>query len=190
LIIFGAPGAGKGTQSAFLTQRYHIPQISTGDMLRAERRAGTALGQQVAPYMDSGSLVPDSLMIDVARSRLQQPDARAGFILDGFPRTVPQAEALDRMLTDLGRQIEAVIYLQVRPEELIRRLSTRAEHREDDRPGVVDRRIEVFFEHSAPLIDYYRGQGKLQTVDGERPVEVIRDDIARRLRSLDGVHVL
>ena len=158
-------------------------------MLRAERRAGTPLGQQVAPYMDSGALVPDGLMIDVARSRLQQPDARSGFILDGFPRTVPQAEALDRMLKDLGRPIEAVLYLEVRPEELIRRLSSRAEHREDDRPGVVDRRIDVFLEQTAPLIDYYRAQGKLQTVNGERPVEAVRDDIAQRLRSLDGVHV-
>src|SRR2546422_8794547 len=109
LIIFGAPGAGKGTQSAHLIETYHIPALATGDMLRAQRRAGTALGDQVKGYMDRGELVPDQLMIDIIKERLQKPDARDGFILDGFPRTVAQARALDEMLTQLGRRIDAVI---------------------------------------------------------------------------------
>jgi adenylate kinase len=191
--MFGAPGAGKGTQSAFLTERYHIPQISTGDLLRAERKAGTPLGRKVEPYMDSGALVPDSLIVDVARKRMQQPDATSGFILDGFPRTVPQAEALDRMLQDLNRQIDAVIYLQVSAEELIRRLTGRfsdggqQEQRPDDRPEVVGRRIQVFLDQTTPLIDFYERQDKLVKVDGERPIEAVRDDIANRLASRNGV---
>src|SRR2546423_1440855 len=125
LIIFGAPGAGKGTQSAHLIEIYRIPAIATGDMLRAQRRAGTALGDQVKGYMDRGELVPDQLMIDIIKERLQKPDARDGFILDGFPRTVAQARALDEMLTQLGRRIAAVIYLRGSRQVLIDRVSPR-----------------------------------------------------------------
>ena len=125
LIVFGAPGAGKGTQSAYLIETYRIPAIATGDMLRAQRRAGTALGDQVKGYMDRGELVPDSLMVDITKDRLQQSDARDGFILDGFPRTVAQAEALDAMLDQLRRRIDAVIYLRVSRQVLIDRLSHR-----------------------------------------------------------------
>src|SRR5690349_150927 len=107
LILFGAPGAGKGTQSAFLIKTYQIPAIATGDILRAQRRAGTPLGEQVKGYMDRGELVPDELMINIIRHRLQQPDAQNGFILDGFPRTVAQAQALDEMLGKLGRELDA-----------------------------------------------------------------------------------
>ena len=216
LILFGAPGAGKGTQSAFLIERYGIPQVSTGDLLRAERRAGTALGDRVRPYMDSGGLVPDDLIIEIARRRLEQPDARRGFILDGFPRTVAQAEALDAMLAGLGRALDAVISLEVSRAELIRRLSDRYScrtcdaiytfspeqarslprcardggqlyQREDDRPEVVPRRIDVFLHSTAPLLEYYAGRGILHRIDGERPVEEVRDDILACLPAEDGV---
>ena len=213
LILFGAPGAGKGTQSAYLIETYHIPPIATGEMLRAQRRAGTRLGQQVTGYMDRGELVPDALMIDIIRERLQQPDARNGFILDGFPRTVAQAQALDSMLDQLGRRIDAVIYLRVSRQVLIDRLSHRYScrtcdavynftpeqaknlprctvdggelyQRPDDKPEIVARRIDVFLHHTAPLIDYYKGQGKLENIDGQMSVEEVRADIARRLTAL------
>ena len=213
LIIFGAPGAGKGTQSAHLIEIYRIPAIATGDMLRAQRRAGTALGDQVKGYMDRGELVPDQLMIDIIKERLQKPDARDGFILDGFPRTVAQARALDEMLTQLGRRIDAVIYLRVSRQVLIDRLSHRYScrtceavynftsdqahilprctvdggelyQRPDDKPEIVANRIDVFLKHTAPLIDYYNAQHKLENLDGQMLVDDVRGDIARRLAGL------
>jgi adenylate kinase len=185
LIIFGAPGAGKGTQSAFLTQAFHIPQISTGDILRAQRRAGTPLADQVKGYMDRGELVPDDLMIQIVKQRLQEPDARKGFILDGFPRTVAQAQALDKMLDQLGRRIDAVIYLRVSRQALMDRLTHRAGvERTDDKPEVIANRIDVFLKYTAPLIDYYQAQGKLENVDGQQPIETVRADIDRRLSAI------
>jgi adenylate kinase len=213
LIVFGAPGAGKGTQSAYLIETYHIPAIATGDILRAQRRAGTELGDQVKGYMDRGELVPDELMIAIIRERLQKPDARDGFILDGFPRTVAQAQALDGMLDQLRRRIDAVIYLRVSRQVLIDRLSHRyscrtcdavynftpAEarvlprcrvddgelyQRPDDKPEIVARRIDVFLHHTAPLIDYYKAQNKLENIDGQMTVEDVRADITRRLAAL------
>ncbi len=210
LIVFGAPGAGKGTQSAFLIMTYHIPAIATGDILRAQRRAGTPLGEQVKGFMDRGELVPDQLMIDIIRDRLQQPDARSGFILDGFPRTVAQAQALDEMLARLGRELDGVIYLRVSRQVLIERLSNRYScptcnsvyhftgeqacnlprcpkdgsqlfQRTDDMPEIVARRIDVFLKHTAPLIDYYSAQSKLENIDGQMSVEQVRADITRRL---------
>lgn len=213
LILFGAPGAGKGTQSASLIETYHIPAIATGEMLRAQRRAGTKLGDQVKGFMDRGELVPDELMIAIIRDRLQKPDARAGFILDGFPRTVAQAEALDAMLDQLGRRIDAVIYLRVSRQVLIDRLSHRYScrtcdavynftpeqasklarctvdggelyQRTDDRPEIVANRIDVFLKHTAKLIDYYSAQHKLENIDGQMTVEDVRADITRRLAAL------
>jgi adenylate kinase len=214
LILFGAPGAGKGTQTGSLIETYHIPAIATGDMLRAQRRAGTALGEQVKSYMDRGELVPDALMIDIIKDRLQKPDAKNGFILDGFPRTVAQAEALDATLdTQLGRRVDAVIYLRVSRQVLIDRLSHRYScrtcdavynftpeqaleaprctvdggelyQRPDDRPEIVARRIDVFLTHTAPLIDYYTKQHKLENIDGQMSVEDVRADITRRLSAL------
>lgn len=188
LVLFGAPGSGKGTQSAFLIQRYDIPQISTGDILRAQRKAGTLLGDRVKGYMDRGELVPDEVMIEIVRERLRQPDTERGFILDGFPRTVPQAQALDRMLQELGKRIEKVIYLQVGREALIDRLVHRGQlsDRPDDDPAVVGRRIDVFLQDTAPLIDYYLAQHKLEKVDGQGSVDQVRDDIFRRLASVNG----
>jgi adenylate kinase len=213
LIVFGAPGAGKGTQSAYLIEAYHIPQIATGDILRAQRRAGTPLGDQVKGYMDRGELVPDALMVEIVKDRIQQQDARNGFILDGFPRTVPQAEALDAMLDQLGRRIDAVIYLRVSRQVLIDRLSHRYScrscdavytfspeqaralphckvdggelyQRTDDRPEIVANRIDVFLKHTAKLIDYYSAQHKLENIDGQMSVEQVRADITRRLVAL------
>ena len=213
LIIFGAPGAGKGTQSAHLIETYRIPAIATGDILRAQRRAGAALGDQVKGYMDRGELVPDQLMIDIIKERLQKPDARDGFILDGFPRTVAQARALDEMLTQLGRRIDAVIYLRVSRQVLIDRLSHRYScrtcdavynftpeqarslprctvdggelyQRPDDKPEIVANRIDVFLKHTAPLIDYYNAQHKLENLDGQMVIDDVRDDISHRLAGL------
>jgi len=213
LIVFGAPGAGKGTQSAYLIETHRIPAIATGDMLRAQRRAGTALGDQVKGYMDRGELVPDSLMVEITKDRLQQQDARGGFILDGFPRTVAQAEALDAMLDQLGRRIDAVIYLRVSRQVLIDRLSHRYScrtcdavynfrpeqarslprctvdggelyQRPDDHPEIVARRIDVFIKHTAPLIDYYTAQHKLENIDGQMSVDDVRADVTRRLAGI------
>lgn len=213
LIMFGAPGAGKGTQSAFLTESCHIPAIATGDILRAQRRAGTPLADRVKGYMDRGELVPDDLMIQIVKQRITQADAQRGFILDGFPRTVPQAQALDAELDQLARRIDAVVYLRVSRQVLIDRLSHRYScrtcdavytftpeqarnlprcsadggelyQRTDDKPEVVQRRIDVFLKNTAPLIDYYKGQGKLENLDGQMTVEQVRQDIARRLAAL------
>jgi adenylate kinase len=213
LILFGAPGAGKGTQTGSLIETYHIPAIATGDMLRAQRRAGTALGEQVKSSMDRGELVSDDVMIAIIRERLQKPDARDGFILDGFPRTVAQAEALDATLDQLGRRVDAVIYLRVSRQVLIDRLSHRYScrscdavynftpkqalqvprcsvdggelyQRPDDRPEIVAHRIDVFLTHTAPLIDYYTRQHKLENIDGQMSVEDVRADITRRLSAL------
>jgi len=217
LILFGAPGAGKGTQSAYLIEEYHIPAIATGDMLRAQRRAGTPLGDQAKAYMDRGELVPDAVMVDIIRDRLEKPDARQGFILDGFPRNVAQAEALDATLTEIQRQIDALIYLRVSRQVLLDRLSHRYScrtcdavynftpeqarnlprcsidggelyQRTDDKPEIVAHRIDVFLTHTAPLIDYYTAQDKLENIDGQMSVAEVRADIMRRLAErLNGV---
>ena len=213
LILFGAPGAGKGTQTGSLIETYRIPAIATGDMLRAQRRAGTALGEQVKSSMNRGELVSDDLMIAIIRERLQKPDAKDGFILDGFPRTVAQAEALDATLDQLGRRVDAVIYLRVSRQVLIDRLSHRYScrscdavynftpkqalqvprctvdggelyQRPDDRPEIVAHRIDVFLTHTAPLIDYYTRQHKLENIDGQMSVDDVRADITRRLSAL------
>jgi adenylate kinase len=213
LILFGAPGAGKGTQTGSLIETYHIPAIATGDMLRAQRRAGTPLGDQVKGYMDRGELVPDDLMIKIIHERLQKPDAKNGFILDGFPRTVAQAEALDATLDPPGRRVDAVIYLRVSRQVLIDRLSHRYScrscdavynfspqqvlavprctvdggelyQRPDDKPEIVAHRIDVFLTHTAPLIDYYTRQHKLENIDGQMSVDDVRADITKRLSAL------
>src|SRR5256712_7796695 len=213
LILFGAPGAGKGTQTGSLIETNHIPAVATGDMLRAQRRAGSALGEQVKGYMDRGELVPDTLMIDIIKTRLQEPDARNGFILDGFPRTVAQAEALDAMLDQLGRRVDAVIYLRVSRQVLIDRLSHRyccrtcgavytftpqqagdlprcpadggeRYQRPRERAGIVGPRLDVFLTHTAPLIDYYTAQHKLENIDGQMSVDNVRRDINRRPSAL------
>ena len=186
LVLLGPPGSGKGTQAARLTAKYRIPQIATGDILRAAVDAGTPVGQQVKAYLDRGELVPDSLVVDIIRHRLAEPDSKQGFILDGFPRTVPQAQALDALLSELQRPLDAVLYLQVDRRSLLDRLSHRAavDQRSDDRPEIIAHRIDVFLEQTAPLIDYYRQQSKLRLIDGTRPPEEVAAAIDEVLRSL------
>lgn len=175
IVLLGPPGSGKGTQAVRLAETYGMPQIATGDILRAAVQAGTPLGQQVKAYMERGELVPDRLMVDIIRHRLAEPDAQHGFVLDGFPRTVPQAEALDALLDELKRPLDAVLYLQVDRQSLIDRMQHRAEveQRTDDRPDVVRHRIDVFLQQTAPVIDYYRRQGKLRLIDGTRPPDEV-----------------
>jgi adenylate kinase len=200
LVLVGPPGAGKGTQAEFIAANQSVPKISTGDIFRANVGQGTPLGLQAKKYMDAGQLVPDEVTIDMVRDRLAEPDAADGFLLDGFPRTVPQAEVLDQMLADLGTSLDVVLELVVDNDEVIRRLSgrrtcrgcgkiwhvefdpTKTEgqcdrcdgelfQRDDDKPETVAERLRVYADQTAPLVDYYGGQGKLVGIDATGPVE-------------------
>lgn len=185
LLLLGPPGAGKGTQAQILVERLAIPQISTGDMLRAAVSAGTAVGKKAQSYMDAGKLVPDEVVIGVAEERLRESDARRGFILDGFPRTVGQAEALDGLLGRLGSRLERCVSITLDEEELVKRLLRRAEieGRTDDNETTIRTRMREYEEKTAPLVAYYRGRGVLEEVDGLGSVE----DVARRIeQALDG----
>jgi len=181
LVLLGPPGSGKGTQAALLSEKYGIPAISTGDVLRAQVEAGTPLGKRVKAYIDRGELVPDSLVVDLIQHRLLA-DTQQGFILDGFPRTLPQAQALDTMLAALDRPLDAVLYLQVDPQAVRERLGQR--HRGDDRQSVIDHRLDVFLDQTAPLISYYEREGKLKLIDGSQPPEVVAASIEDAIRSL------
>ena len=205
IVLLGPPGAGKGTQARALAESLGVPHIASGDLLREHRQRGTDLGREAQSYMDRGLLVPDDLVIRMILERLSQPDAQRGFILDGFPRTLEQAQALD---SALGEQaVERVLLFRVSDEEIVRRLSARLTcrvcgavynlltqpprtpgrcdrcggelyQREDDRPEVVRQRLRTYWEQTAPLVDHYRRQGKLVEVNGEGPPE----EVARRLR--------
>jgi adenylate kinase len=174
LILLGPPGAGKGTQAQHLVAKYGLAQLSTGDMLRAAVKAGTPLGRQVQDIMARGALCPDDVVIAIVEQRIEQPDARKGFILDGFPRTVPQAVALDRMLAKHGLALDAVIELRVDEAVLLKRIENRIAAmtargerlRDDDSAEVLRRRLAAFREQTAPLVAYYRLQGVLHSVDG------------------------
>src|ERR1700761_1177993 len=167
LILLGPPGAGKGTQAQHLVAKYGIIQLSTGDMLRAAVAAGTPIGRQVSEIMASGALCPDELVVSIVEDRIQQPDAREGFVLDGFPRTVPQAVALDRMLARHGVALDAVIALKVDESALVKRIESRIAEtrarggalRDDDDPRVLHRRLLAYREQTAPLITYYQLEG-------------------------------
>jgi adenylate kinase len=170
-IFLGAPGAGKGTQALLLAQHCQIPHISTGDILRAEVAASSDLGKQARDYMDRGELVPDSLLLDMIRARLAQPDAAGGWILDGFPRNVSQAEFLDRLLAELDMGFDLAVNLEVPDEVLVSRMLERG--RADDNEETIRNRLIVYREKTAPLIDYYQNTDKLKTIDGNRsPAEV------------------
>jgi adenylate kinase len=194
LVLLGPPGAGKGTQALRLVAKYGIVQLSTGDMLRAAVKAGTPIGKQVQDIMAGGGLVPDSVVVDIVGQRIDQPDARKGFILDGFPRTVPQAAALDRILAQRGIGLDAVVELRVDEAALIRRIESRIAEmkargeavRDDDSPEVLHRRLAAYRDQTAPLVAYYRGKGVLRTVNGMAPIADVTTAIDKALPSESG----
>ncbi len=205
IILFGAPGAGKGTQAKELTKKYEIPQISTGDILRAAIANKTPLGLEAKKLMDEGKLVSDDIVNGLVEARLQEADCEKGFILDGFPRTVAQAEALDGILEKFNKKIEKVIALDVSDDEIIERITGRRvskktgkiyhikynppvdenpedlEQRADDNKETVVKRLEVYNKQTAPVLDYYKKQGKVYTVDGTKKLEEITKDIIKIL---------
>ena len=202
IIMLGAPGAGKGTQAKKIAEKYGVPHISTGDIFRANIKEGTELGKKAKTYMDQGLLVPDELVVELVADRIQQDDCTKGFVLDGFPRTIPQAEALTEALTKLGTAMDYAIDVDVPDENIINRMSgrracldcgatyhivtipTKVEGicdkcgskvvlRDDDKPETVQKRLEVYHEQTQPLIEYYKNQGILRTVDGTQPMETV-----------------
>ncbi|MCW2501494.1 MAG: adenylate kinase [Frankiales bacterium] len=213
LVLVGPPGAGKGTQAQFIAEHLSVPKISTGDIFRANVSQGTPLGLQAKAYMDRGDLVPDDVTIDMVRNRLAEDDARRGFLLDGFPRTVPQAEVLDDMLAALGVKLDVVLELVVEDDEVIRRLSGRRTcrtcnhiwhvdfdppavegvcdldrgelyQRDDDKPETIANRLKVYAEATSPLVNYYSGRGLLIGIDATGPV----DDVT--VRAIDALRPL
>ncbi len=183
LLLLGPPGAGKGTQAIRLVEKFGIPQISTGDMLRSAVAAGVEVGRQAQAFMDRGELVPDSIVIGVAEQRLSQGDAASGFVLDGFPRTSAQAAALDDLLTRMETELERCIALVVDEDELVERLLERAriEARSDDNEEAIRTRMKIYHEQTAPLIGYYRQRGILAEVDGLGTIEEIEKRIEEAL---------
>lgn len=171
MVFIGPPGAGKGTQAERLIAAQKMAHLSTGDMLRAARDAKTPLGLKANEYMSAGALVPDAIIIDLIAERLKQPDCKGGYLLDGFPRTIAQAEALDAMLAAAGTPLDVVLELAVPEDELFRRLAGRG--RADDNPEVIRQRLVAYRNQTAPLLDYYRGKGLLKSVDGMGTVEEI-----------------
>jgi len=187
IVLFGPPGAGKGTQARILAERRGWPQLSTGDMLRAAVKAGTELGKKVDAILTRGDLVSDDIVVGIIAERVDQPDCANGAVFDGFPRTIAQAEALDRMLAARTRKIDMVLELKVDEVVLIRRAEQRVKDtlaqggtpRSDDEPDTVKFRQKVYRENTAPLLDYYGKQGKVVTVDGMAPIEDVTSAIAR-----------
>jgi adenylate kinase len=190
LILFGPPGAGKGTQAKILQADWRLPQLSTGDMLRAAIAAGTELGRKSQAIMDRGDLVPDEVVIGIIGERLDGPDCARGAVFDGFPRTIAQAEALDRMLASRGSKIDAVIELKVNDEAMVGRMENRVKEnpgsaRPDDNPQTLKTRLAVYRENTAPLLDFYRRQGKLTVVDGMAPIPQVAAGIRSILTGLE-----
>jgi len=213
LLLFGPPGAGKGTQADRLQADFSLPFISTGDMLRANVKDGTELGQQAKQYMDAGDLVPDELIVAMAAERLSEQDARDGFILDGFPRNLEQAKALDEQLSELRRHVTAALLIDVSDDEVVRRISgrrvcvkaghnyhvefdppkregvcdqdgSRLVQRDDDKDEVVRKRLEVYHEQTEPLVEYYDEQGVMRRIDGTRSPADVHDHIRAVIATL------
>jgi adenylate kinase len=191
LVLFGPPGAGKGTQSKVLTEKRGLPQLSTGDMLRAAIEAGTPLGLACKALMAKGELVPDETVVGIIAERYDQPDCAKGAVFDGFPRTIPQAEALDKMLAQRGRKIDLVLELKVDDAVLLSRVEARIKAggvlRSDDTPETLAHRLGVYYKNTAPLLGYYRNQGKLHTVNGMAPVDEVTAQIGLILDGLAAV---
>ncbi|MFW6206767.1 MAG: adenylate kinase [Gemmatimonadota bacterium] len=209
LVLMGPPGAGKGTQGERLAEAYGVPRYATGDMLRAARREGTEMGRRAAEFMDAGELVPDEVILGIVREALERREAAGGYVLDGFPRTLPQARGLDEILTGRGESLDRMVYLNVPEEELVRRLSSRRVceacgtvtanartgeacpvdgcngqlvQREDDRPETVRRRLEVYREQTRPVLEWYReSEVPVEEVDGTGSVETVTDRLLGRL---------
>ena len=206
IVMLGAPGAGKGTQAERIAEKYQIPHISTGDIFRANIKAGTELGKKAKSYMDQGLLVPDSLTVDLLMERICQPDCKNGYILDGFPRTIPQAESLKAALSEKGEALDFAVDVDVPDETIVARMSGRracpkcgatyhivyaapkqegicdkcgAELilRDDDKPETVQNRLKVYHDQTQPLIEYYTGEDILHTVDGTQDMEKVFEDI-------------
>lgn len=175
MIFLGPPGAGKGTQATLLSEACEVPHISTGDILRCAVAEKTDLGQKAEHYMSAGELVPDNLILDLIRERLSQSDAQNGWILDGFPRNVPQAEFMEQLLAEISQPYDFVINLDVPDEVLTSRLLSRG--RKDDTRSVIQHRLQVYREKTQPLIEFYRGRQKLVSVDGNRPMEKVTQDL-------------
>jgi adenylate kinase len=167
-VLIGPPGSGKGTQSARLSEHYEVPTVAFGEVFAEHKEQDTELGRTAGKHMEAGELVPDEVVVQMARDRLGEPDVAAGFLLDGFPRTVPQAEALEGMLADAGARLDAAVYLQVPHDVVVGRLAKRAEtgSRDDDDDDTVRKRLEVFDESTSPLLEHYRQAGLLVEVDG------------------------
>lgn len=214
LIFLGPPGSGKGTQAALLSEKYNVPSISTGDMLRQSVEAQEELGLKAKKYMDEGALVPDELIIAIVKSRLAKPDCEHGFILDGFPRTLAQSEALDALLDSLSYPLDAVINIEVTSEVVLSRLSGRRTcrdcghiyhivnlppktpgicddcggilyQRDDDKPEAITKRLHVYMMQTAPLIQYYQKRGKLISIPGDKEVDVIHQSIVESLGMIE-----
>ena len=210
IVMLGAPGAGKGTQAKKIAEKYKVPHISTGDIFRANIKDQTELGQKAKTYMDQGLLVPDELVVDLVVDRVNQPDCDSGYILDGFPRTIPQAEALDKALEELGQRVDYAIDVEVPDENIVSRMSgrracvdcgatyhmvyapTKKEGvcdrcggslilRDDDKPETVKKRLDVYHEQTQPLIDYYKSAGILKEINGTIDIEDVFSEIVKIL---------
>jgi adenylate kinase len=189
IVLVGPPGAGKGTQAGRIVGRFGGAHIATGDILRSNAERGTELGRTASRYMDQGELVPDEVMIDMVLERMGEGDCADGFVLDGFPRTVPQAEALERRLEELGRPLDAVLSFEIGEDELLDRLAGRAEEQdraEDEDEGAIRRRLELFNEETEPLLDFYDGRGLLVRVDAEGDPDEVTGRIAAALDGQGG----
>lgn len=179
LIFVGPPGAGKGTQAQIIAEFFHIPHISTGDILRAAVSEKTPLGEKAQSYMDRGELVPDQLLLEIVEERLKNPDAKDGWILDGFPRTAPQAQFLDELLAKKGRGNVRVVNLDVADDVIVTRLLARG--RKDDTEATIRRRLEVYRDQTSPLINYYRDRDQLISIDGDRALEDVTESLKKAL---------